>query len=225
MHDGPHIARMAAVIGDPARANMLVALIDGGALTASELAAEAGVTRQTASTHIARLSDAGFLARTVQGRNHYFRLSGPEIATAIESLMGVAEGHGGRRTRPGPNDVALRHARICYDHLAGELGVDLHDRLIARGWIAAAPGDGIALSDSGRAALDDLGVDVDELASKRRPLCRPCLDWSMRRHHLAGSIGAALLARIIALGWAARVPASRVIRFSADGERAFREAF
>jgi len=134
--------------------------------------------------------------------------------------MGLAAVRGRPRTRTGPSDPALRHARVCYGHLAGELGVHLFNRLGARRWLSMEDGD-IGLTPSGRRSLSEFGVDLDGLSSLRRPLCRPCLDWSERRHHLAGSLGQALFTRFTQLGWARREKASRVVRFSPAGERAF----
>jgi DNA-binding transcriptional ArsR family regulator len=220
MKDGPDIARIAALFGDPARANMLVALGDGRALTATELAAEAGVTKQTASSHLARLTGSGLITVQPQGRHRYYRVTDEEVAHAIESLMGLAQAKAGRRTRTGPRDPALRHARSCYNHLAGELGVALFNGLARRRWIELA-GDDVGVSASGRRAFADFGIDLDALAEQRRPLCRPCLDWSERRHHLAGSLGVALLSRILDLRWARREKDSRIVAFSPKGERAF----
>ncbi len=221
MKDGPDIARVAALIGDPARANMLVGLMDGRALTASELAAQAGVTKQTASAHLAKLTDAGLLAHEVQGRHKYFRLEDADVAGAIEALMGVAQRRGGKRVRTGPNDPEMRKARICYDHLAGDLGVFAYDQMIARKWLARR-GEDLALTTAGDAAFAALGAE--ELAhGARRPSCRACLDWSERRHHLAGAAGKAMLARLVSLRWASRKPGTRVIRFSTVGERRLRE--
>jgi len=221
MKEGPDIARLASLIGDPARANMLTALMDGRALTASELASQAGVTKQTASAHLAKLIDGGLLACEAQGRHRYFRLNGGDVAAALESLMGVAAKRSGKRTRTGPKDPALRKARICYDHLAGDLGVHLYDRLLERGWLAERE-SGLTVTPGGKAALADFGVFVEALTkAKQRKLCRSCLDWSLRRHHLAGSLGQALLQRVEALKWARRLPDSRVIAFTPPGERAF----
>ena len=221
MKEGPDISRIAALIGDPARANMLTALLDGRALTASELASHAGITKQTASAHLAKLIDGGLLAREVQGRHHYFRLDGSDIAGALEALMGVAAKRIGKRTRTGPKDPALRKARICYDHLAGELGVHLFDRLLERGWLKESK-DALKVTPAGETAFTDFGLEVDALShNSRRKLCRSCLDWSMRRHHLAGSLGQALLQRFEALKWARRLPDSRIIAFTPPGERAF----
>lgn len=221
MREGPDIARIAALIGDPARANMLTGLIDGRALTASELAALAGVTKQTASAHLAKLLDGGLIAREVQGRHHYFRLGGSDIAVAIEALMGVAQTRVGARTRTGPNDPALRKARVCYDHLAGEMGVWMFDRMIAHGWLAGRDG-GLDLSREGLGALRAFGIDVERIGSARRPRCRTCLDWSMRRHHLGGGAGKALFSAIAERGWARRETASRIVRFDPRGEQEFR---
>ncbi len=219
MKEGPDIARIASLIGDPARANMLAALIDGRALTASELAAEAGVTKQTASSHLARLNDGGLLAFEAQGRHRYFRLASEDVGQALESLMALSDATGGKRTRTGPRDPALRHARACYNHLAGELGVLAYGGLVKRRWLKLSE-DGLALTPSGARAMTDFGVDIDALANQRRPLCRPCLDWSERRHHLAGSLGVALLSRMTDLKWAKREKNSRIVRFTQQGERA-----
>ena len=220
MKEGPDIAQTAALIGDPARANMLVALMDGHALTATELAHEAGVTKQTASSHLARLTEGGLLKREVQGRHHYFRLNGADVGAALEALMGVSASRTGPRTRPGPRDPALRRARVCYDHLAGEMGVQLYEHAQSSGWIS---GDehGLALTDAGRAAFSEFDIDYQPLENARRPLCRACLDWSMRRHHLAGGLGKAILQAMYTRGWARRLPGSRVVHFTPQGEQAF----
>ncbi len=222
MKEGPNIAHIAALIGDPARANMLSALIDGRALTASELAAEAGVTKQTASSHLARLSEGGLLEFESQGRHRYFRLAGEDVSQALECLMALSDSRGSGRTRTGPRDPALRRARACYNHLAGELGVHVYNRLIKRRYLKFGD-DGVALTPSGQRAFVDFGIDIAQLASLRRPMCRPCLDWSERRHHLAGSIGVAMLERITSLNWARREKGSRIVRFNPQGERALME--
>jgi DNA-binding transcriptional ArsR family regulator len=219
MKEGPDIARIAALIGDPARANMLAALMDGRALTASELAAEAGVTKQTASSHLAQLAEGGLLACAPQGRHRYFRLAGEDVGEAIEALMGLAQARGGQRTRTGPKDLALRRARICYGHLAGEMGVALYGGLSKRRWLKHGDGK-ITLTPAGAHVMESFGVDVSELSGLRRPMCRACLDWSERRHHLAGSLGEALLTRMMQRGWARRERGTRVIAFNAKGERA-----
>lgn len=224
MKEGPSIAAVAALAGDPARANMLTALASGAALTASELAEEAGVTPQTASSHLAKLRDGGLIVPVKQGRHRYFRLADADVAQMLEAMMGVAARAGHLRSRPGPADPALRKARVCYDHLAGELGVALFDGLIAQGLLARRR-DRLALTAKGEEILAGFGIDVPALAAARRPLCLDCLDWSMRRSHLAGGLGAALLERVFALGWARRTRNSRAVLFTPRGERALRKSF
>jgi DNA-binding transcriptional ArsR family regulator len=222
--DGPHIARIAALVGEPARAEMLTALMSGQALTATELAGVASVTKQTASAHLAKLLDARLVAMQSQGRHRYYRLADDDVARLLESLMGVAQRAGALRLRTGPREPALRHARVCYDHLAGEQGVQLLDGLAHRHYVAA-DAEGLAVTADGAAFFRTLGIDVDALAAQRRPLCRHCLDWSVRRHHLGGALGAALLQRVFALGWARRAKASRAVNFTPAGEAALREQF
>ncbi len=224
MKAGPDIALVASLLGDPARANMLTALMSGKALTASELASEAGVTPQTASTHLAKLEHGGLVIPRKQGRHRYFQLTGDDIAEVLEGLMGLAARVGHLRTRTGPKDPALRRARVCYDHLAGDFGVRLFDTLQARGFIAM-DGEAVEVTEAGRSFATEFGIDLSTLGGTRRPLCKACLDWSNRRNHLAGALGAALLARIYALGWAKREPDSRIVAFSQAGEKAFAEAF
>jgi DNA-binding transcriptional ArsR family regulator len=224
MKDGPSFAPIAALAGDPARANMLAALLGGMALTASELAAEAGVTPQTASSHLARLESGGLIAAERQGRHRYIRLANGDVGAMLEAIMGVAARAGHLRTRPGPRDPALRMARVCYDHLAGEMGVHLLDALVKARRIARDGGT-LRLTRRGEDFVHAFGIDLDALAGERRPLCRPCLDWSMRRHHLAGALGAALLERLRALKWLEREKGSRAVRFTRTGETAFRRTF
>lgn len=221
MKDGPNITTIAALIGDHARSEVLTALMSGMALTATELAKAAGVTRQTISAHLAKLVDAGVLAVEAQGRHRYFRLADEDVARLLESLMGVAFRTGAVRVRSSPREPALRRARVCYDHLAGELGVLVYENLAQRG--AFAFGEGVlALTERGQALVHELGIDPADLAKGRRAACRTCLDWSERRHHLAGTVGTALLSRFLELGWARRVPGTRIVAFSAEGERRLR---
>lgn len=222
MKDGPSFAPVAALAGDPARANMLSALMGGQALTASELAHEAGITAPTASSHLAKLEQGGLIAAVAQGRHRYFRLAGSDVADMLESLMGVAARAGHLRTRPGPSDPLIRKARICYDHLAGEMGVRMFDMLAAERHIAVA-GEELRVTRKGEMFFARFGLDL--AAGGRRPLCRSCLDWSMRRSHLAGRLGAALLARMIEKGWARRAEGSRAVIFSRAGEANFAKMF
>jgi DNA-binding transcriptional ArsR family regulator len=224
MKEGPSIAPIAALAGDPGRANMLSALAGGMALTASELAGEAGVTLQTASSHLAKLEQGGLVTAVRQGRHRYFRLAHDDVAAMLEAIMGVAARTGQMRTRPGPRDPAMRRARVCYDHLAGELGVRLLDSLV-EGRRVTRKGDELALTRRGVAFMRGFRIDLDGLSGARRPLCRACLDWSMRRHHLGGALGAALLARFEALKWVEREHASRVLRLTPSGEAGFRRTF
>jgi len=222
--DGPSIVGIAALLGERARADILTALMAGPALTATELAAEAGVTKQTASAHLAKLLDARLVAVESQGRHRYFRLADRDVAELMEKLMGVAYRAGAVRLRTSPREPALRKARVCYDHLAGNLGVRLYDALLEAHLVSPST-TGLMLSRKGRRSFEVFGIDVEALARLRRPLCRACLDWSERRHHLAGALGAALLARFVALGWARMAQGSRVVAFSPPGERALRERF
>ena len=224
MTTAPSIAEIAALVGDPARANMLLALMDGRALTASELAYAARVAPSTASGHLGKLVGARLLALEKQGRHRYFRLADRDVAGLLESLMGVAYRAGAVRLRSSPREPALRKARVCYDHLAGDLGVLVFDSLDRRRWLRSG-GAMLELTPDGQRFCRDFGIDVDALARERRPLCRACLDWSVRRHHLAGALGAAVLKRCLSLGWARRAKGSRVVVFSDAGERALRERF
>ncbi len=224
MKEGPDIALLGSAIGDPARANMLTALMSGKALTATELASEAGITVQTASSHLAKLEDAGLLQQRKQGRHKYFALADDDVAEVLEALMGLAARRGLMRARTGPKDPALRRARVCYNHLAGDLGVQLFDSLQQRQLLAGSDTD-FSLTEEGRAFLEDLGIDVAALENERRPVCKSCLDWSERRTHMAGALGTALLERFIGLGWASRVPKSRIISFSEKGQKAFEKHF
>lgn len=224
MRDGPDIATIAALLGDPGRANMLTALMAGQALTAGELAREAGVTAQTASSHLAKLQAGGLLVGRKQGRHNYFALSGDDVAGVIEALMGLAQRTGHTRIRTGPKEPAMRRARVCYDHLAGEMAVGMLEHLIARGLLTET-GEALSLTASGKVFMATLGLDLEMIARSRRPLCKGCLDWSVRRTHLAGALGAALLSRFYALGWASREAGTRLVGFSPRGLQAFREIF
>lgn len=219
MRDGPNITRIGALLGDHARAEVLTVLMSGMALTATELADAAGVTRQTISSHLSKLHEAGLLAVESQGRHRYFRLAGDEVAQMLESLMGVAFGTGAVRLRSSPREPALRRARVCYDHLAGELGVALYEGLARRAAFAIGS-DGIVLTDEGRRLLNAIGIESSAVRTGRRAMCRTCLDWSERRHHLAGALATVMLQRFEELGWGKRLPDSRVFAFSESGEAA-----
>ena len=229
MKHGPDIAPLAALVGDPARANMLTALMGGRALTASELAREGGVSAQTASSHLAKMGEAGLLARRKQGRHRYVALASDEVARMLEAMMGVAAASGHSRTRTGPREPAMRDARACYDHLVGTQAVALLDALTARGALEEttdADGDAdLTLTADGAALFEDFGIDLATLRRARRPMCRACLDWSERRFHLGGGLGATLLTSLYDRGWAKRENGTRVVRFTNHGLAQFREAF
>lgn len=223
MASGNTIAEAAALIGDVARANILSALMDGRALTAGELTWHAGVSASTASGHLAKLAEAKLIAMEKQGRHRYYRLASPEVAHALEALMAVAA-VGPKRHRPvGPKDEALRTARTCYDHMAGRLGIALAESLCEHDYIVLSDGSGV-VTTKGRRFLADFGIDLDAPKSSR-PFCRTCLDWSERRPHLAGQLGANLLDRSLGLGWIARVPNSRALKITAAGRRGFSAKF
>ena len=218
---------VAALVGDPARANILTALMSGRALTASELAQEAGITPQTASSHLGKLEAGGLIGPEKQGRHRYYRLTGPDVATVMEGLESLAARSGHLRVRTGPKEPALRRARVCYDHLAGDLGVQMLDAMTRKKLVRHHKTE-IALTAEGeRFMASKLQIDVVGIAHARRPLCKACLDWSERRHHLAGTLGAAIMTRFTELKWAARDPApgSRVVNFTRNGERQFAALF
>src|SRR3954466_12452700 len=227
MKVGPDIAMVASLVGDPARSNMLTALMTGRALTASELAQEAGITPQTASSHLAKLEAGGLIEPEKQGRHRYYRLTDPDVAGVLEGLAGLAARAGHMRVRTGPKDPALRRARICYDHLGGDLGLQMLDSLRQQRLVRQTK-EAIELTGEGRRFLaESLQIDADSLARPRRPVCKACLDWSERRHHLAGTLGAAILTRFSELKWAARdpTPGSRVVNFTRNGEKQFSALF
>jgi DNA-binding transcriptional ArsR family regulator len=232
------LAETAALVGDPARAGMLMALMDGRALTAGELARAAGVTPQTASGHLAKMATAGLLSTQRQGRHHYHRLASPAVAHMIESIMEVSASErekAGRAVVTGPRDKAMRAARTCWDHLAGELGVRLADALVAHAHLELSP-EGGAMTDAGAEFFQNFGLDLEPLprsgggtvgngAGRGRAFCRPCLDWSERRLHVGGSLGRALADRCFALNWIRRCDGSRAVSITPAGQRGFRETF
>lgn len=220
--DGPHLSEIAHLMGDPARANMLHALMDGRALTAKELAYLAGVAPQTASGHLAKLLEGGLVAVAAQGRHRYFRLAGAEVATALEGLMVLARREPSRRltSRVG---AELSAARTCYDHFAGRLGTGIHDALV-RGGHLAVEGGGYGLTASGEAVLAALCIALQAPGRARRAALRPCLDWSERRPHLAGALAAALACRCFEAGWVLRRKDSRAVTLTPAGREALASA-
>ena len=224
MTDGSSMVSAATLIGDHARAKMLTALMGGRALTATELAGAAGITKQTGSTHLRKLLDARFVAMEAHGRHRYFRIADEEVAQLLEEFMSFSVRTRTHACTTGPKDPALRKARVCYDHLAGELGVLLYESLLQR-HAFDFNGATVSLSAEGERLLAEFGIDANAVRSQKRASCRVCMDWSERRHHLAGAAGAALLTRVIELGWAIRDKSSRAILFRPNGERALRSHF
>jgi len=218
------ISTIAALIGDVARANMLSALMGGKALTASELAHCAGISPQTASAHLAKLLDGQLLAVEKQGRHRYFRLASSSVAEAFEGLSGLAASGPGRHRPTGPKDTAMRKARTCYDHMAGRLAVAITDSLIARKFIVLEERSGL-VTEEGQQFLSGIGLDLVSQNRTGRPLCRTCLDWSERRMHLGGLLGASLLAHSIERHWVRPVRESRALAITRDGETGLRHVF
>lgn len=242
MHGDADIASVGALVADPARARVLLALGDGRALPASVLADEAGVAASTASAHLAKLVNGGLLTVERHGRHRYFRVAGQDVAELIEALARLSPATPVRSLKQGTKASAVRFARTCYDHLAGVLGTELMAALLEQGLLTG--GDGVfspgqashdrlsapgfdldyRLTEHGLDQLRGFGIDFDSLP-RRRPLIRYCVDWSEQRHHLAGSLGAALAARVFELGWADRARHSRAVLLSDEGRHGLRETF
>ena len=218
------LARIGNLVGDPARAAMLSVLMDGRGHTAKELAYAAGITPQTASFHFLRLSEGNLLVAERAGRNRQYRLASPLVARMLETMMNLAARDEPKRSTASGRAEALRAARTCYDHFAGKLGVAIADAMAEKGCVLLSP-DAATLTDGGRAFVAELGIDLSSIRPGRRAFCRPCLDWSERRPHLAGALGAALTARCFDLGWVERNRDSRAVSITEAGRSGFREAF
>ena len=224
MITGPIIAEIAALIGDPARATMVSALLDGRALTASELAAAARITPQTASTHLAKLTEAGVLSALRSGRRRYFRLALPAVADMLDGIVAVALARRPHHRPLSRQARALSAARICYHHLAGRLSVDLIDSFVAHEYLVLD--DAVAeITSAGSRFLTAFGVPLPPRRSPRRHLCRLCLDWTERRPHLAGALGAAITERCFDLGWIERAARSQAVIVTPSGRRGFQDTF
>jgi DNA-binding transcriptional ArsR family regulator len=224
MDDGRPLAELAGLLADRSRASMCLALLDGRAWTAGELARLAGVAPATATEHLHRLVAGGLLAEVRQGRHRYLRLAGPRVAHLIEELSSYpAPAPPPRSLRGVSGRAALVAARTCYDHLAGRLGVALLDAATERGLLDRSAG--ASLTPAGLAWLAGFGVDPAAPRTGRRPLIRLCLDWTERREHLAGAAGAALCAGFVDAGWIERVPGGRVVRVTVPGRQALREQY
>jgi DNA-binding transcriptional ArsR family regulator len=222
MSNAPQIAEVAALVGDPARANILVALLGGRALTATELSHAAGVSPQTTSGHLGKLSTARLVVLMKQGRHRYYRLAGPQVAHMLESIMNVAL-VGPPRYQPKTKlDDAMRQARTCYDHFAGVLGVGIADAMTARGYLVLGDEAG-EVTPTGMEFMSQLGVDLAAARAKRRVFCRPCLDWTERRSHIGGAVGAAFAQRCFDLKWIERIGDTRAVKITSLGRRGFME--
>ncbi|MDK1287925.1 ArsR/SmtB family transcription factor [Pseudoalteromonas umbrosa] len=219
----PNISLVAGLIADPARSKMLMALMGGKALTATELSVEAEITAQTTSSHLGKLVDGKLLQVRKQGRHKYFQLKGQHVAAMLEQLL-IITSLSKPQTATGPSDPRLQFARVCYDHLAGELGVKLYDALVSADMLQDF-GEQSVLTDKGKEHFSNLGVDVAAFEKAKRPICKSCLDWSERRNHLAGSLGKWILDFTFKKKWAERDLDSRAISFSAKGLKSFRETF
>jgi len=220
-----NMVEVAALVGDTARATMLAALMGGESLTGSELAFLARVSRPTASEHLAKLVAARLLAVRKNGRFSYYRIACPLVAQMLESMIAVAAIEVPPRHQPrSPQDERLRFARTCYDHLAGWLGVAIADALVTDGRVVLDD-DGGEVTDAGRKFFCDFGIDLSATGRSRRIFCRPCLDWSERRYHVAGRVGAEICRRCFDLGWLARERESRAVRITPAGEAGFQRTF
>lgn len=217
MDHEPDIESFARTLGDPTRIKMLTLLMDGRALTAKELAYGAGVEPATATAHLKRLSADGLISISAQGRHKYVRLASPDVAQLMELMMAVAPRAAVRRPMPRVEET-LRRARMCYDHLAGELGISIADALVTQGLLRKED-DTFAVTRKGAGWFAELGIDLNAIRGKRRKFASQCLDWSERRDHLGGALGAALADRFIDLGWITRGRNSRAVSVTDAGRR------
>jgi DNA-binding transcriptional ArsR family regulator len=220
----PSIAALGALIGTPARATILSALFDGRALTATELAMAAGITPQTASSHLNKLSEAQLIVAERHGKFRYYKLAGPHVAEALEPLTLLSPHKPVPHRARSKSDAEAREARFCYDHIAGRLGVAVTSAMVAMGCLKEIGRDYV-ITDTGRAFLEKLEIDVDAIGTQRRVLARKCLDWSERKPHVSGSLGAALAATFTAKGWLKRAKYGRQAIISEQGKRAMKKLF
>jgi len=220
-----NLVEVAALVGDTARATMLAALMGGQALTASELAYLARISRSTASEHLAKLVEARLVAVSKKRRYRYYHIASPLVARMIEGIKAVAAIEVPPRYQPrSAQDDALRFARTCYDHLAGRLGVAIADALVANGYVVLDE-DGGEVTDAGARFLTAFGADVTSKSRSKRIFCRPCLDWSERRYHLAGLVGAEICRRLLELGWLMRERDTRAVRVTPAGRVGLNDTF
>lgn len=219
----PHLEELGRLVGDSSRASMLSALMDGRAWTGRELATSANVTPPTASAHLQRLVSGGLVSALSQGRHCYYRIASRDVAAALESLLLLAPASAPRHPTQRRIAADLAEARLCYDHLAGRLGVALADALVSMGALTFADATA-SLTVDGRALLRRLGIDIESEA-KRKALCRTCIDWSERRPHLAGTAGSAIAAFALDRGWLSRKEGTRAVSVTPVGRTALRQHF
>ena len=219
------VAAAAALLADRTRCSFVLALIDDGVLPASELAARVGVTASTASEHLARLVDGGVVTSTREGRQRRYSIAGAAVAEAVEALARIAPQPPARSLREVTRTKFLRHARTCYDHLAGAVGVAIADALVKKGALVRSGGGQFALGPAAASMLTPLTIDVDAVAAKRRPLVRGCLDWSERELHVAGALGAAITQRLFDLRWIERRETNRSVAVTDDGAAGLKSVF
>ncbi|MGO4950239.1 ArsR/SmtB family transcription factor [Paenibacillus sp. DRB1-1] len=219
-----NVAMIASLVSEPSRAAILTALLDGRFHTASELAHMAGIKPQTASFHLAKMTEAQVVTVEKQGRHRYYGIQDPEVARVMESFLSIAPSVPIHSFKHASENEALRLARTCYDHVAGQLGVQLMSFFIQKG-ILSEDQDGLHITEQGEIFFTDFQIDLKKTRQKRRSFSHKCLDWSERRHHLAGALGSALLDRLFELNWIERLPTTRAIRVTADGKRGFKEIF
>ncbi|PAE98197.1 ArsR/SmtB family transcription factor [Shouchella clausii] len=224
MNANPNVAIVASLVSEPSRAAILTALLDGRFHPASELAYMAGIKPQTASFHLAKMVDADVIAVEKQGRHRYYGIQDPEIAKIMESLLSIAPPQKIKSFNQASQDKAIRSARTCYDHLAGALGVKVTDSLLNMNVIREDK-DGFVVTESGEEFFQAFQINLKKVRKKRRSFSHKCLDWSERRHHLAGALGNALLEKFIELNWVQRLPKTRAIQITDEGKQGLKETF
>ncbi|MBH5316719.1 winged helix-turn-helix transcriptional regulator [Paenibacillus sp. GSMTC-2017] len=224
MSVSPNVAVVAALVSEASRAAILTVMMDGRYHPVNELAYRAGITPQTASFHLAKMVDANIVSIEKQGRHRYYGIQSQEVAGIMEMLLSISPPMEIRSFKQALEDGAMRKARTCYDHLAGKLGVQLTASLLENGFISEEK-DSFSITDKGNDFFASFHIDVEQVKKKRRSFSHKCLDWSERRHHLAGALGTALLERFLALNWIERIPGTRAIKVTCEGEKGFKEVF
>lgn len=224
MNANPNVARVAALVSEDSRAAILTALMDGRLHPAGELAYMARIKPQTASFHLSKMVSANVVTVLKQGRHRYYGVQSPEVAQVLETLLSIAPPVKIKSLSQASEDKAMRFARTCYDHLAGNLGIQLTDSLIKEGIIFEEENE-FVVTEKGEKFFKDFHIELEMVKKKRRSFAHKCLDWSERRYHLAGALGNALLERLLVLKWVHRVPNTRSIKITSEGKKGFKEIF